>query len=370
MDATTWFPNFHWVNFLLIPGLIIGFTAHELGHNLTAYFLGDVTEVKKGHITANPFRHISWIGAALFMLTGFGWPKTLRFNPEAFKDRFLDAFLVAIAGPTANLLVALLVFMGSVIMVGALRLFNQIDNQQASTILLFNAGRLPADLPPAEALKDVTVWIAALTNRVWVANFTLAIFSLIPLPLFDGFTAALSLLGILREKRLRQLTGDLAVEDEDALLTALHPQKKPNHKQTITEIHFNTGMAYHRRRQFDDAIARYRLAIQSDPGFGPAYINMGLAYKAKNQPDEATHAFKGATRYAQDEKSKNQAVAELNTLDILPADIATTAPTDVGPWTDINPAPDWPALVAGLVFLGLTFVCTLAFLLITILGKN
>lgn len=369
MDATALFPNFHWVNFLLIPGLIIGFTAHELGHNLTAYFLGDATEMKRGGITANPFRHISWLGTALFMLTGIGWPKTLKFNPEAFKDRFLDSFLVAIAGPTANLLVALLVFVGSIVIVGCLRLFNQIDNQQVSNILFFNAARFPVDLPPAEALKDATVWIAALTNRIWVANFILAIFSLIPLPLFDGFTAALSLLGILREKRLRQLTDDLNADDEDALLVALQPQKKPNHKQTITEIHYNTGMAYHRRRQFDDAIARYRLAIHADPGFGPAYINMGLAYKAKNQPDEASHAFKGATRYAQDEKSRNQAMAELGTLNGSPA-ASEAAPTDIAPWTDISPTPNWLSLATGLFFLALPFTCTLLFLLITILGKN
>ena len=62
------FPNWHWLNLLIIPGLIIGFTIHELGHSLMAYFLGDISQVKQGNITANPLKHISWFGTILFII--------------------------------------------------------------------------------------------------------------------------------------------------------------------------------------------------------------------------------------------------------------------------------------------------------------
>ncbi|RME40655.1 MAG: hypothetical protein D6796_16920, partial [Caldilineae bacterium] len=58
-------PNWHWYYLLSLPGLLAGFTIHELGHSLTAYFLGDRSQVKRGNITANPLRHISWLGTAL-----------------------------------------------------------------------------------------------------------------------------------------------------------------------------------------------------------------------------------------------------------------------------------------------------------------
>ncbi|MEM7346840.1 MAG: hypothetical protein AAF485_21585 [Chloroflexota bacterium] len=69
------FPNFGWANLLIIPGILIGYTVHELGHALTAYYLGDHSQVERGKITLNPLEHISWFGALAFILFGIGWPK-------------------------------------------------------------------------------------------------------------------------------------------------------------------------------------------------------------------------------------------------------------------------------------------------------
>lgn len=47
------FDIWHWSNVLILPGLLIGFTVHELGHAVTAYFLGDMSQVQEGKITIN-----------------------------------------------------------------------------------------------------------------------------------------------------------------------------------------------------------------------------------------------------------------------------------------------------------------------------
>jgi len=362
----SFFPSLHWYSFLIIPGLIIGFTIHELGHSLTAYFLGDTSQVKQGNITANPIKHISWLGTTLFILFGIGWPKPLRFDPRNFKDKYLDSLLVALAGPVANLAASVLVFVSSLLVLSILRMTNQLDGTQVNAILFFSRTTDLATLTFSQAWENVPVWMVALTNRVWVANFALAIVSLIPLPPFDGFTAALSVLGIMKDKRLSQLTKDDPVPPPQSML--IKPTPTSSKKQSIADIHLKLGVEYHQQQRFDDAIARYRLAIEVDPSFGPAYVNMGLAYNAKGQTNEAIHALRGATLYASDEKSQNQAWVELHKLNGLPtAPVQPQAKTPGNPeslpWTDIKPTPNWTTFGAGLIIFVLFFSCILGFLI-------
>ena len=379
-----------WLNLLLVPGLLIGFTVHELGHALTAYYLGDYSQAEKGRITANPVKHISWIGGLLFITFGFGWPKPINFNPKNFKHQSLDTYLVSLAGPCANFLVSLLFFILTLVLMWVLRLTQQIDPDQFSTIMFFNRNNALASLSGGEALQEVVVWVIAFSNRVWVVNFVLAVISLIPLPPFDGFTIILSLFGLIREKRIQDLRGDDAV-DEPVMPTA-SAAKEPaqpltrslleqtsveadvpvNKKQSMAEIHFKFGTEYHSQQKFDDAIARYRQAIENDAHFGPAYVNMGLAFKAKGHRQEAIHAFRAATRYAQDEKAKSQAWAELHELSALPninPEIPTTN-TDSGatPWTDTKPAPDWIMFGIGAAALFLFFFCIFGFFLVSMMA--
>lgn len=358
------FPNLHWSNLLFLPGLLVGFTVHELGHSITAYFLGDTSQIKKGAISANPSKHISWMGTIFFIFFGVGWPKLLQFDPEHFKDRYLDTFLVSIAGAAANLAASVVIFAMSVSLLGLLRLFNLLDGDQFATIMFFNRTSELAALDFPQALQNASVWIIAFTNRIWVANFILALISLIPLPPFDGFTAVMSLLGVTKERRLSQLA-EPAVMRETKMV---EPPKIVSKKQSMADIHFKLGTDYHRQQQFTDAIARYRQAIMADSTFGPAYVNMGLAYKAKDQRSEAIQAFRGATRYAHDEKSKNQAWGELHNLSALP-DISPpeqeskSNSTGSTPWTDTKPSPDWIAFWAGAIALVFTFSCIVGILL-------
>ncbi len=363
--------NFDWYHLLIIPGLLVAFTIHELGHSITAYFLGDTTQVEKGNITANPLKHVSWMGATLFVLFGVGWPKPMQFNPRNFKDRYLDTLLVSLAGPVANLAMTVGVFLLGLGLLAALRSAHVIDGQQMNDIIFFTRTTDPA-IFGATPSQNAILWLVVITNRVWMANFTLGIISLIPLPPFDGFSAVLSFMGVLRERRLSELTQDDPYPP--ALEPFIEPEVKPSKKQTIADIHFQKGLEYHRNHQFDDAIARYRLALKADPSFGPAYVNMGLAHKAKGQTKEAIYALRGATQYASDELSQNQAWAELRTLDAIP-DMPNTLPppsragTGVIPWTERTPTPNWIGLGVGLFALMMVFVCPLLLVMLNIVGS-
>jgi len=361
--------NWHF-NLLIIPGLIIGFTIHELGHALAAYYLGDYSQAKDGKISANPFKHISWLGATLFIFLGIGWPKPISFNAKNFKNRYLDSFLVATAGPFANFATSIIIFIVSYLILWLLSMANQIDRNQVEEIVFFSRASQLAALPFSEAIKDISIWVIAFSNRVWVANFILAFISLIPLPPFDGFTAFLSVVGMFREKRINELTNDDLSPAVSPLIT---PETSPpkNKKRSMADIHFNLGTDYHQQKQFDDAIARYRQAVSIDATYGPAYVNMGLAYKAKEQRNEAIQAFRAATRYASDEKSKNQGWAELHDLSALsghnPDIVPTSQNSGSTPWTDVKPSPDWLTFGVGIIVLLLMFICIFGLLLITLI---
>ena len=363
------FQTWHWFNLLIIPGLLIGFTVHELGHTLAAYYLGDNSQVKEGKITANPIKHVSWLGGTLFLLFGIGWPKPVSFNPQNFKHRYLDSFLVAAAGPCANFLLCFVIFFSSILILGLLQSTQQIDPNLFSEIVFFNRGSDLTNLPFSEASKEISLWIIAFSNRIWVVNFVLAAISLIPLPPFDGFTATLSLIGMVREKRIDDLWRS---EAEQTAPSSNQAPPASNKKRAMANLHFQAGADYHQTRQFDDAIARYRQAISADATYGPAYVNMGLVYKAKAQRAEAIQAFRAATRYASDEKSKNQAWAELHSLSALPGTRQEIIPKSENsgetPWTDTKPTPDWLAFWAGIFLLFFMFICLFGLLLITMIG--
>jgi tetratricopeptide (TPR) repeat protein len=66
--------------------------------------------------------------------------------------------------------------------------------------------------------------------------------------------------------------------------------------------------------QYEDAIARYRQTIAHDSHYGPAYVNLGLAYLALERRDRAIQAFRGATQNAADETSRREAWAQIHSL--------------------------------------------------------
>ena len=99
---------------IAIP-VIYAITVHEVAHGLIAKGFGDMTASSQGRLTLNPIAHIDMLGtvilpALLIYLGGlvFGWAKPVPVNPYNFKNRNRAMFFVAIAGPLANLIMAII----------------------------------------------------------------------------------------------------------------------------------------------------------------------------------------------------------------------------------------------------------------------
>ncbi len=95
--------------------VVFAITVHEVAHGWVAKKYGDNTASMLGRLTLNPIKHIDWFGTVilpgLLLLTGtgfiFGWAKPVPVDARNFKKPRHDMAMVALAGPVANLLMAL-----------------------------------------------------------------------------------------------------------------------------------------------------------------------------------------------------------------------------------------------------------------------
>ena len=141
--------------FLIV--LIFSIVIHEVAHGSVANLLGDPTAKYAGRLTLNPIKHLDLFGSVLVPLfliilrspVLFGWAKPVPINPYNFKDPKWDGAKVAVAGPGANILVALIFGL-------AIRFFP-----------------LPAS-------------ILTIFSIIVILNLILAIFNLVPIPPLDG----------------------------------------------------------------------------------------------------------------------------------------------------------------------------------------
>ena len=136
--------------------IFIAIILHEMSHAYMSHFLGDPTPKETGRLSPNPLKHIDPIGFFCMLLFGVGWAKPVMINSEYYKNRKLGMFLVALAGPLMNFILAI---------VGTLVL---------TLILKFNVGFLTND-----------ICIYAFQTFI-VLNIGLGVFNLIPIPPLDG----------------------------------------------------------------------------------------------------------------------------------------------------------------------------------------
>lgn len=104
--------NFKGVDFLIyvlivLVAITISLVLHEWAHGYVALLNGDPTAKFQGRLTLNPAKHFSLPGFLMLFFVGFGFAKPVPVNPYNYKHQTRGIFTVAIAGVSANLLLAL-----------------------------------------------------------------------------------------------------------------------------------------------------------------------------------------------------------------------------------------------------------------------
>lgn len=128
---------------ILIIALAVCISVHEAAHAWVAYKLGDPTAKMAGRVSLNPMRHLDILGTIMIFIAHFGWGKPVPFNYYNLKHPRRDAALIAIAGPTSNLITAFLIAIIIKYLTLPLVLFEILRAIYALSIILFLFNLIP-----------------------------------------------------------------------------------------------------------------------------------------------------------------------------------------------------------------------------------
>ncbi len=147
---------------LIAPPVLLALTVHECAHAWVAYRMGDPTAKMLGRITLNPLKHLDPLGTIALFLSGmFGWAKPVPINPRNFRNISKGMMWVALAGPLANLTLAVV---------------------SALVYKLFILAA-PAML---ESMPGIFSPLFLMVKFSILINISLAVFNMIPIPPLDG----------------------------------------------------------------------------------------------------------------------------------------------------------------------------------------
>lgn len=158
--------------------LIFAITVHEAAHGYIASKLGDQTASIMGRVSLNPSKHIDPLGTIvlpLLMLAFggfiFGWAKPVPIAWQNLRHPRRDRALVALSGPAANFVMALL-------WAGIAKL---------SHLIFSNAHW-------HQSLREIALFIHLSSRFGIMINCVLLVINLIPIPPLDGSRIISSLL--------------------------------------------------------------------------------------------------------------------------------------------------------------------------------
>jgi len=152
--------------FIAFTVLLFSLTIHEMAHAWTADQLGDPTARLLGRVSLNPLVHADLIGTIVFPLIAavsniplIGWAKPVPVNVRQLRHPRRDYVLVAAAGPTSNLALAIVSALALMIM--------------------------PVS-PVTIGEPNVSAPLASTLSLAMRINVLLAVFNMIPIPPLDG----------------------------------------------------------------------------------------------------------------------------------------------------------------------------------------
>lgn len=158
------------LSIMLVPALL-AVTFHEVAHGYAAERCGDPTARLLGRLTINPLRHLDPIGTLALLLLGFGWARAVPVNPGNLRRTRQDMVLVALAGPGANLALAIL-----------------------CALILRWGTPLTGPFPTESDALMVGEPLGLMAAFGLYINVILALFNLLPIPPLDGGRVLLNLL--------------------------------------------------------------------------------------------------------------------------------------------------------------------------------
>lgn len=152
--------------------VLFAITLHEVAHGWAARYFGDRTAQLLGRLSLNPLRHVDPLGTVVIpgalLAFGFfppvGWAKPMPVEISGLRNPRRTLIMVALAGPAANILMAIL-WGGVLAAVLQIRRGQTLDN-----------------------------WVLLMAQAGIKLNAVLAVFNLLPIPPLDGGRVLVGLL--------------------------------------------------------------------------------------------------------------------------------------------------------------------------------
>jgi Zn-dependent protease len=152
--------------------ILFAITLHEAAHAYAARYFGDNTAYSQGRMSLNPARHIDPVGTLLIPIVLFfvgspflfGYAKPVPIEYRNLRHPKRDMAWVALAGPAANLLMALL-WMLFVVALSASNAREEFFFRMGQAGVLTNLVIFAFNLFPVPPLDGGRVLISVLPNR-------------------------------------------------------------------------------------------------------------------------------------------------------------------------------------------------------------